>query len=55
VEIYASTSAGDGPESVALILGVPNSDVRIVPLACGGGFGAKLDLSVHRISRLLRG
>jgi aldehyde oxidoreductase len=34
-------------DEVALILGVPPDHVRIVPTACGGGFGGKLDLSVH--------
>ncbi|MBI3674201.1 MAG: molybdopterin-dependent oxidoreductase [Rhizobiales bacterium] len=31
----------------AAILGIAPEDVRIVPSACGGGFGSKLDLSVQ--------
>ena len=34
-------------DEVALILGLPPDRVRIVPTACGGGFGGKLDLGVH--------
>jgi CO/xanthine dehydrogenase Mo-binding subunit/aerobic-type carbon monoxide dehydrogenase small subunit (CoxS/CutS family) len=34
-------------DEVALILGIAPDDVRIVPTACGGGFGGKLDLSIH--------
>jgi aldehyde oxidoreductase len=34
-------------EEVALILGIPPNRVRIIPTACGGGFGGKLDLGVH--------
>jgi CO/xanthine dehydrogenase Mo-binding subunit/aerobic-type carbon monoxide dehydrogenase small subunit (CoxS/CutS family) len=34
-------------DEVALILGIAPDRVRIVPTACGGGFGGKLDLSVH--------
>ncbi len=36
-------------EDVARVLGVPIADVRIVPTACGGGFGGKLDVSVQPI------
>ncbi|MEC7491146.1 MAG: molybdopterin cofactor-binding domain-containing protein [Pseudomonadota bacterium] len=32
---------------VAAILDIPNEAVRIIPTACGGGFGGKLDLGVH--------
>ncbi len=32
-------------DSVADILGIPRTSVRILPSACGGGFGSKLDLS----------
>ncbi len=32
---------------IAAILGIPESSVRIVPTAVGGGFGTKLDLSVQ--------
>ena len=34
-------------DEVALVLGIPPADVRIVPTACGGGFGGKLDMGVH--------
>ena len=32
---------------IAAILGIPHGQVRIIPTAVGGGFGAKLDLSVQ--------
>jgi CO/xanthine dehydrogenase Mo-binding subunit/aerobic-type carbon monoxide dehydrogenase small subunit (CoxS/CutS family) len=50
VELYVSTQAPymDRAE-VALILGIAPDDVRIVPTACGGGFGGKLDLGVHAL------
>ncbi len=32
---------------VAQIVGISNDAVRIIPTACGGGFGGKLDLGVH--------
>jgi CO/xanthine dehydrogenase Mo-binding subunit/aerobic-type carbon monoxide dehydrogenase small subunit (CoxS/CutS family) len=34
-------------DEVARILGLPPDRVRIVPTACGGGFGGKLDLSLQ--------
>jgi len=34
-------------DEVALILGIPPEAVRIVPTACGGGFGGKLDMAVQ--------
>lgn len=34
-------------DEVASILGIAPDRVRVVPTACGGGFGGKLDLSVH--------
>ena len=34
-------------DEVALILGSRPEAVRIIPTACGGGFGGKLDLSVQ--------
>ena len=36
-------------EEVARVLGLPMAAVRIVPTACGGGFGGKLDVSVQPI------
>lgn len=48
IEVYASTQAPVmDQESLAEILGLPTTAVRIVPTACGGGFGSKLDLSVQ--------
>ncbi len=32
-------------EAIAEIMGLETGDVRVVPSACGGGFGSKLDLS----------
>lgn len=34
-------------DDVAAILGLAPENVRIIPSACGGGFGSKLDLSVQ--------
>jgi CO/xanthine dehydrogenase Mo-binding subunit/aerobic-type carbon monoxide dehydrogenase small subunit (CoxS/CutS family) len=34
-------------DDTAAILGIPADRVRIIPSACGGGFGSKLDLSVQ--------
>ncbi len=34
-------------DDTAAILGIPKENVRIIPSACGGGFGSKLDLSVQ--------
>ena len=34
-------------DEVARVLGLPRERVRIVPSACGGGFGGKLDVSVQ--------
>ncbi len=34
-------------DETAAILGIKQEDVRIIPSACGGGFGSKLDLSVQ--------
>ncbi len=34
-------------DEVASVLGIAQQDVRIIPTACGGGFGGKLDISVH--------
>jgi aldehyde oxidoreductase len=36
-------------EDVARVAGLGETDVRIVPTACGGGFGGKLDVSVQPI------
>ncbi len=48
VEIHACTQAPRmDRDSLAAILGIAPDKVRIVPTAVGGGFGAKLDLSVQ--------
>ena len=48
IEITASTQAPYlDRDDVAAILGLPPENVRIIPSACGGGFGSKLDLSVQ--------
>ena len=48
MEIYACTQAPMmDRDEVARVLGLPHEQVRIVPTACGGGFGGKLDVSVQ--------
>ncbi len=48
IEIYTSTqSPYMDRDEVAQLLGIEKENVRIVPSACGGGFGGKLDLSVQ--------
>ncbi len=48
IEVQACTQAPYmDRDDVALILGIAPEDVRIIPTAVGGGFGAKLDLSVQ--------
>ena len=45
LEIYGCTQAPHmNRDSLARILGLPVTSVRVVPTACGGGFGSKLDL-----------
>ena len=34
-------------DEVALVLGIEPEQVRIVPTACGGGFGGKLDMAIQ--------
>jgi CO/xanthine dehydrogenase Mo-binding subunit len=48
IEIQACTQAPYMDRAdLAKILGIPPESVRIIPTAVGGGFGAKLDLSVQ--------
>ncbi|GAC1339818.1 MAG: molybdopterin-dependent oxidoreductase [Beijerinckiaceae bacterium] len=48
IEISACTQAPYmDRDDIAAILGIAPRDVRIIPTAVGGGFGAKLDLSVQ--------
>jgi len=48
VEIFATTQTPYmDRDELALILGLKPEQVRIIPSACGGGFGGKLDLSLQ--------
>lgn len=48
VEVYACTQApAMDRDEVARVLGLPLGSIRIVPTACGGGFGGKLDVSLQ--------
>ncbi|MCB4822779.1 molybdopterin-dependent oxidoreductase [Roseicella aerolata] len=48
VEVFACTQAPYMDlEEVAGVLGIPQAAVRIIPSACGGGFGGKLDVSIQ--------
>jgi len=48
IELHVSTQTPYmDRDEVALIMGLAPDAVRIVPTACGGGFGGKLDLGVH--------
>jgi CO/xanthine dehydrogenase Mo-binding subunit len=48
IAVYASTQTPYmDRDELALIMGLEPDRVRIVPSACGGGFGGKLDLSLQ--------
>ncbi len=48
MEVFACTQAPYmDRDEVARVLGLPLEGVRIIPSACGGGFGGKLDVSVQ--------
>jgi CO/xanthine dehydrogenase Mo-binding subunit/aerobic-type carbon monoxide dehydrogenase small subunit (CoxS/CutS family) len=48
VEVFATTQTPYmDRDELALILGLPEDRVRVIPSACGGGFGGKLDLSLQ--------
>ncbi|MBC7433923.1 MAG: molybdopterin-dependent oxidoreductase [Rubritepida sp.] len=48
IEVFASTQAPYmDREEVAAVLGIAPEAVRIIPSACGGGFGGKLDVSLQ--------
>jgi CO/xanthine dehydrogenase Mo-binding subunit len=48
IEVTACTQApAMDREEVARVLGLPLAGVRIIPSACGGGFGGKLDVSIQ--------
>ncbi len=53
IEIFATTQTPYmDRDEVASILRIDPTQVRIVPTACGGGFGGKLDLSVQPLIAL---
>ncbi|MDP6474169.1 MAG: molybdopterin-dependent oxidoreductase, partial [Alphaproteobacteria bacterium] len=53
VEIHVSTQTPImDRDEVAGVLGLAPEDVRVIPTACGGGFGGKLDLSVQPLVAL---
>jgi aldehyde oxidoreductase len=48
LEIHATTqSPYMDRDEIAQLIGIPKENVRIIPTACGGGFGGKLDLTVQ--------
>jgi aldehyde oxidoreductase len=48
LEIHASTQTPYmDRDEIASVMRLPPESVRVVPTACGGGFGGKLDLSVQ--------
>ena len=48
VEVHVTTQTPYmDRDEVAAVLGLPAERVRIVPTACGGGFGGKLDMSLQ--------
>ena len=53
IEVYVSTQTPYmDRDEVALVMKLPPSQVRIVPTACGGGFGGKLDMAVQPLIAL---
>jgi aldehyde oxidoreductase len=53
VEIIACTQTPYmDRDEIGPILGIPVTDVRIIPTAVGGGFGGKLDLSVQPLTAI---
>ncbi len=48
VEVHVTTQTPYmDRDEIARVLGLPADRVRLVPTACGGGFGGKLDMSVQ--------
>ncbi len=46
LELFGCTQAAQmDREELAAIMNLPINDVRVMPSACGGGFGSKLDIS----------
>ena len=53
VELFVSTQTPVmNRDTTAEVLGLAPTQVRIVPSACGGGFGSKLDVSVQPLTAL---
>ena len=53
IEVHVSTQTPYmDRDEVALVLGLTPGQVRIVPSACGGGFGGKLDIAVQPLVAL---
>lgn len=53
IEIHVTTQTPYmDRDEVAIVMGVSPERIRIVPTACGGGFGGKLDLSVQPLIAL---
>ena len=53
IEIFACTQTPYmDRDEVALIMGFERERIRIIPSACGGGFGGKLDLSLQPLIAL---
>jgi aldehyde oxidoreductase len=53
IEIHASTQTPYmDRDEIASVMRLPPESVRVVPTACGGGFGGKLDLSVQPLIAL---
>ena len=48
IAVFASTQTPYmDRDEIALIMGLPPEGVQVIPSACGGGFGGKLDLSLQ--------
>lgn len=53
IEVFAPTQTPYmDRDELALILGLAPAQVRVIPSACGGGFGGKLDLSLQPLVAL---
>ena len=53
IELHVSTQTPyQHRDETARVLGLAKEQIRLIPSACGGGFGGKLDLSVHPIVAL---
>ena len=53
IELHVSTQTPyQHRDETARVLGLGKEQIRLIPSACGGGFGGKLDLSVHPLVAL---